>query len=64
MYMRNEILAFYGYTFPELVSRDDFYYLRKGKEPIDSIEVILSKMSDVDRHNLDFFNTLLEDYPS
>jgi hypothetical protein len=60
-YMRDEILAAYGYNFPDSKEERHFNYVRDKELPqygkIEEIELLLS---DVDRHNLLFLNKVLD----
>jgi hypothetical protein len=58
-YMRDEILAAYGYR-PAAASPEYFNYLRKQDDPFfSSIEDVEQQLTDVDRHNLTFLNKIL-----
>jgi len=60
-YMRDEILAEYGFSFPESKEERYFEYLRDKKLPhYNKVEEIEPMLSDVDRHNLIFLNKVLD----
>lgn len=60
-YMRDEILAAYGYNFPDSKQERYFTYVRdKELQQFSKIEEIEPLLSDVDRHNLLFLNKVLD----
>jgi len=64
-YMRNEILADYGFIFanPELMN--SFYHRDNGLVPTTgSYEEVYAKASEIDKYNLDFLNRLIGSTPS
>lgn len=59
-YMRDEILAAYGYNFPGSKEERYFNYVRdKGLPQYSSIEDIEPMLSEVDKHNLTFLDKML-----
>ncbi len=60
-YMRDEILASYGYTFPNKERDTIFSYLRQETDPrYATIDEFESQMTDTDRQNISFLNRILE----
>ncbi len=63
--MRDEILASYGFIFPDEGRTQMFTDAGQWYKPtIESYEEIYSKASEVDKHNLDFLNRLIGSTPS
>jgi len=59
-YMRDEILASYGYRFPEQSRVEQFQQRGDWYVPHhDKVEEIEAEMTDIDRHNLAFLNKIL-----
>jgi hypothetical protein len=61
-YMRDEILAMHGMIFSESEKREKFEELFQEKyEPrYNSIEEFRDQLSDIDKHNLEFLNRILD----
>lgn len=57
--MRNEILAVYGYTFPNTKILEDFKYCKWYEPRFTNYEEFLDDMTEIDRHNLKFLDSLL-----
>lgn len=57
--MRNEILAFYGYIFPDSKIQEDFKYVSWYEPRFSKYEEFLNDMTEIDRHNLLFLDSLL-----
>lgn len=57
--MRNEILAFYGYIFPDPKIQEDFKYVKWYEPRFAKYEEFLDDMTEIDRHNLQFLDSFL-----
>jgi hypothetical protein len=61
MYMRDEILASYGYQFPEPEKLEHFKNNGSWYKPqYSSLEEFESSITEIDKHNLAFLNKILE----
>lgn len=58
-YMRNEILADYGFIFADEESKQRYEGLTWYKPQYESIESFREEMSEIDRHNLEFLDKVL-----
>jgi hypothetical protein len=58
-YMRDEILAEYGYQNPA-AEEDPFAYIRPEGVVINDLETVMEKLSETDRHNVEFLSRMLE----
>jgi hypothetical protein len=62
--MRDEILASYGYIFPDAATVEIFKSAGDWYKPtVESYEEIYSMASEIDKHNLDFLNRIIGDKP-
>jgi hypothetical protein len=60
-FMRDEILAAYGYGFPDLTRDQKFSHLRREEDPREpSLEIIAAQMTEIDKFNLTFLNRILD----
>lgn len=63
-FMRDEILASYGYRFPTEERDNAFSHLRKPDEQrYTTLEEVEPQMSDIDKRNLAFLNAVLSRFP-
>jgi hypothetical protein len=60
--MRNEILAGYGFIFTEPDQAEWFKYQQWYKPTTESYEEVYSKLSEIDKYNLDFLARILGPY--
>lgn len=58
-FMRNDILAAYGYIFETQEEKESFEYTGWYKPEITTMESVMEKASEIDRHNLQFLNSLI-----
>jgi hypothetical protein len=58
-YMRNEILADYGYIFVDEKTSDSFFYRESYRPRFKRYEDFYDSMTDVDRHNLEFLEKIV-----
>ncbi|MFD1000740.1 YARHG domain-containing protein [Ohtaekwangia kribbensis] len=59
-YMRDEILADYGFRFADATTQERFKYYNWYRPQYDKVEDFQEQLSDEDRHNLDFLNRMIE----
>jgi hypothetical protein len=63
MRMRNEILAEYGYIFPDDRTTEHFKYFSWYLPRFGSVATFESALTDIDRHNLKFLEKILGPLP-
>lgn len=59
-YMRDEILADYGFRFADATTQERFKYYNWYRPQYDKVEDFQEQLSDEDRHNLDFLNRMID----
>jgi hypothetical protein len=63
MRMRNEILAEYGYIFPDERTTEQFKYYKWYQPRFETLAQIEEALTDIDRHNLKFLEVILGPIP-
>lgn len=58
-YMRNEILAFYGFTFSDPAVAEHFVGFNWYQQKHENMESLEADLTDIDRHNLAFLEKIL-----
>lgn len=59
-FMRDEILAANGFSFPDTIRIEEFYHIfQRDKKPNLTLEEAMANFSEIDRHNYDFLSSLL-----
>jgi hypothetical protein len=58
-YIRNEILATYGFILSDPKDAEQFKYAQWYKPTVDSYDEVYNKASEIDKYNLDFLNRMI-----
>jgi hypothetical protein len=61
--IRDEILASYGFVFPDQERNEQYLHIVRNLPVVSSYDEVYSKASEIDKYNLDFLNKLIGSTP-